>query len=167
MTTPADRTIVTADFSRPDHAAALIKIMDSYAAGETGTGSGLSESVRTKLPAMLAEIQHGFSLLAYKNDVAAGLANCFMQFSTFQCMPIINIHDLAVCPDHQREGIGSALIAAVVQEAERRGCCKVTLEVLSGNTQAQRLYQRHGFGPYQLQKSTGYSLFWEKPLSDS
>jgi ribosomal protein S18 acetylase RimI-like enzyme len=48
--------------------------------------------------------------------------------------------------------------------ARASGCCKVTLEVLSGNAQAQRAYQRFGFEQYSLSPETGQALFMQKWL---
>ncbi|AFG36704.1 GNAT family N-acetyltransferase [Spirochaeta africana] len=151
-----------ADLSTQRDAAALLEIMESYALGDTGTG--LSQYTRNHLADRLHAIPHGFTLLAELNQLPIGLANCFMQFSTFQCRPLLNIHDLAVLPAWRGRGIGSTLLAAVAEEARKRDCCKITLEVLSGNHGAQRLYQRHGFQAYRLNDTTGHAMFWECPL---
>ncbi|MFW5800987.1 MAG: GNAT family N-acetyltransferase [Spirochaeta sp.] len=158
-------TIRLADFSQAEDAEALIGIMESYAAGENGDGKGLSSYTRENLARSLHDLPHAFTLLAFVHRQPAGLANCFMQFSTFSCRPILNLHDLAVLPEFQGRGIGGALLDQVTCQAEIRGCCKVTLEVLSKNFKAQRLYQRHDFTPYQLSEETGHALFWEKPLT--
>ena len=49
--------------------------------------------------------------------------------------------------------------------ARQRGCCKVTLEVLEGNTSAQAAYRRAGFEGYQLDPVMGRAMFWQKWLS--
>ncbi|MFM8992432.1 MAG: hypothetical protein ACKOUS_23190 [Alphaproteobacteria bacterium] len=46
-----------------------------------------------------------------------------------------------------------------------RGACKLTLEVLSGNEGAKRLYARIDFGAYALDPALGDARFWQKPLS--
>jgi ribosomal protein S18 acetylase RimI-like enzyme len=91
-----------------------------------------------------------------------GLAVCFLGFSTFQARPLLNIHDLAVRPNHRGAGVGGALLGAVESEALRMGCCKVTLEVRTDNHTAQSLYRRAGFGP-GTDPSFGYA-FWTKTL---
>ena len=45
-----------------------------------------------------------------------------------------------------------------------RGACKLTLEVLSGNAGAQRLYQRVGFANYQLDPAAGQAQLLQKWL---
>jgi [ribosomal protein S18]-alanine N-acetyltransferase len=52
---------------------------------------------------------------------------------------------LAVAPARWGEGTGSALLMALVDEAEKRGYEEVLLEVRKDNPRARRLYLRHGF----------------------
>jgi len=52
---------------------------------------------------------------------------------------------LAVSPGRWGEGIGTALLLALVDEAEKRGYEEVLLEVREDNPRARRLYLRHGF----------------------
>ncbi len=52
---------------------------------------------------------------------------------------------LAVAVDRWGQGIGAALLEALLAEAARRGCTEVFLEVRTDNDRAQRLYRRHGF----------------------
>ena len=52
---------------------------------------------------------------------------------------------LAVAPDAQRSGLGTRLLLALLEEAERRRSPRVSLEVRADNTAAHRLYERHGF----------------------
>ncbi|HET9898133.1 MAG TPA: ribosomal protein S18-alanine N-acetyltransferase [Streptosporangiaceae bacterium] len=52
---------------------------------------------------------------------------------------------LAVAIRHWGQGIGSALLKALMAEASRRGCGEIFLEVRTDNNRAQDLYRRHGF----------------------
>jgi ribosomal-protein-alanine N-acetyltransferase len=52
---------------------------------------------------------------------------------------------MAVAPSRWGQGIGSALLRALLAEAARRGCAEVFLEVRVDNPRAQQLYRRHGF----------------------
>ena len=56
-----------------------------------------------------------------------------------------DIHNLAVHPACRRQGIGRALLQAVIDEARRSGSSRVTLEVRKSNEAAQKLYQSLGF----------------------
>lgn len=59
---------------------------------------------------------------------------------------------LAVAPDRWGQGIGSALLAALVDEAGRRGCVEVFLEVRADNARAQALYRRYGFADVGIRR---------------
>ncbi len=52
---------------------------------------------------------------------------------------------LAVAADRWGQGIGTALLRALLAEAARRGCTEVFLEVRTDNSRAQELYRRHDF----------------------
>jgi ribosomal-protein-alanine N-acetyltransferase len=52
---------------------------------------------------------------------------------------------LAVTPARWGEGTGTALLTALVDEADKRGYEEVLLEVREDNPRARRLYLRHGF----------------------
>ncbi len=158
-------TIVLADYGNPRDAAAVIALLDAYARDPMGGGAPLAEGVRARLIGDLAANAQAFSLIARLDGVPVGLANCFMAYSTFAAAPIVNIHDFAVLPGHRGAGIGKALLAAVEAEALKRGACKITLEVLSGNHPAKALYASQGYGDYQLDPAAGQALFWQKRLT--
>ncbi|MBF0471653.1 MAG: GNAT family N-acetyltransferase, partial [Gammaproteobacteria bacterium] len=65
---------------------------------------------------------------------------------------------------YRQQGISQQLLAEVEEVARARGCCKLTLEVLSGNPVAQASYQKFGFSSYSLNPKTGVALFWQKNL---
>ena len=52
---------------------------------------------------------------------------------------------LAVAADRWGQGIGTALLRALLAEAARRGCTEVFLEVRKDNPRARGLYLRRGF----------------------
>jgi GNAT superfamily N-acetyltransferase len=157
-------TIALADYRDPRDAADVVALLDAYARDPMGGGEPLADGVKARLASDLASNPQAFSLLARLDGEAVGLANCFMGYSTFAAAPLVNIHDLAVLPDRRGAGIGKALLAAVEAEGLKRGACKVTLEVLSGNP-ARHLYAREGYGDYQLDPATGNALFWQKRLT--
>jgi GNAT superfamily N-acetyltransferase len=158
-------SIALADYRDPRDAADVVALLDAYARDPMGGGAPLRDEVKARLVGDLAANPHAFSLLARIDDTAVGLANCFMGYSTFAAAPLVNIHDFAVLPGHRGAGIGKALIAAIEGEALKRGACKVTLEVLSGNEPAKALYAACGYGDYQLDPEAGRALFWQKRLT--
>jgi [ribosomal protein S18]-alanine N-acetyltransferase len=56
-----------------------------------------------------------------------------------------DVQTVAVRRDRQGRGIGDRLVAALLDEASRRGVSRVLLEVRDDNVAAQRLYARNGF----------------------
>lgn len=158
-------TVSLADYGDPADAAALVALLDAYARDPMGGGEPLSQETRDTLVDALTSIPGAFSLIARLDDVHVGLANCFTGFSTFAAAPLVNIHDMAVLPGHRGTGIGKALMAAVEAEALKRGACKITLEVLTGNETANALYAKCGYGDYELDPAAGNALFWQKKLT--
>lgn len=157
-------TVRLADYANPFDADALFLVLDTYARSEQGGGRALPPENRARFAPGLAGIPGAFSLLALEGDSPIGVANCFTGFSTFGCASLINFHDIAVVPIRRGCGVGRALMRAVEAEARRIGACKITLEVLSGNTGAQALYEAEGFARYALDPALGSAHFWEKTL---
>ncbi|RLT90355.1 MAG: GNAT family N-acetyltransferase [Alcanivorax sp.] len=155
---------ITVDYRNPNQARDLITLLDEYAHDPMGGGSALSAQVKATLVEELAKRPQAFSLLCYVNGEAAALANCLEGFSTFAARPLLNIHDLMVRTGYRGQGLSQILLSNIEDIARRRGCCKITLEVLSGNTPAQGAYEKFGFRHYQLTPDTGQALFWQKNL---
>jgi ribosomal-protein-alanine N-acetyltransferase len=55
------------------------------------------------------------------------------------------VQTIAVAPSHQGQGVGTQLLLSLLDEAVRRGCRHVDLEVRADNPVAIGLYERHGF----------------------
>ena len=156
--------IALADYAKAEHMQGLLNVLDDYARSPSGGGEALSPQVWAELPAQLQSCSSAFSLLAWQDEEIVGLMNCFVSLSTFKARPLLNLHDFAVLQNHQGQGIGLAMMAALDEEAKKRGACKITLEVLQGNTGAQKLYRRAGYQGYELSAEMGHALFWEKAL---
>lgn len=59
--------------------------------------------------------------------------------------PIADVQTIAVVPEHEGRGIGSALLTELIRESRRRHAADVLLEVRADNPRAQQLYRRFGF----------------------
>jgi [ribosomal protein S18]-alanine N-acetyltransferase len=59
--------------------------------------------------------------------------------------PIADVQTIAVVPEFEGKGIGSAILTELLDEAQRRGATEVLLEVRADNPRAQALYVRFGF----------------------
>ncbi|RUO30888.1 GNAT family N-acetyltransferase [Aliidiomarina sedimenti] len=152
------------DYSDQTQANELLALLDAYARDPMGGGEALPETTKATLIAEMAKRDGVYSFIAYKDGQAVGLANCVEGFSTFAAKPLCNIHDIAVLDGHRGEGIAQQLMDKVCEAAKARGCCKVTLEVLTGNESARHAYLRFGFKPYQLDPTLGQAEFWEYKL---
>jgi ribosomal protein S18 acetylase RimI-like enzyme len=156
-----------ADYANRAHAAALVSLLDAYARDPMGGGEGLSDYARANVVSELSKLPQAFSVLAFDgagDDIPVGLVNCMQGFSTFACKPLVNVHDLAVLGAYRGQGIGERLLGFVESMAKERGACKLTLEVLSGNASAMRLYARAGFAAYALDPAAGQAEFLQKWL---
>jgi len=74
------------------------------------------------------------------------------------------VHDIIVDKKYRGLGLSKSLLAKAEEIALRLGCCKLTLEVLEGNTIAQAAYKASGFAGYELDPKMGKAMFWQKKL---
>lgn len=158
--------LIIADYHNPVHGQQILRLLDAYARDPMGGGRPLQPQVKLQLLDALGKVPGAFSLICYRDDEAVGLMNCFESFSTFLCAPIINIHDVYVQDRVRGTGLCQLMLDEVETIARQRGCCKITLEVLEGNSAARRAYRKHGFSDYQLDPQAGKALFWQKLLAD-
>jgi ribosomal protein S18 acetylase RimI-like enzyme len=152
--------ITEADLADRDDAAAVLELLGSYAADPMGGNAALSADVQANLIPRLSKVDFRLVLLARVDGQPAGLAIAFRVFSTFKAAAVLNLHDFAVHPMYQGQGVGRELLKQVEAHARRLDCCRVSLEVRVDNVKAQNLYRSEGFGPGDpLQE------FWIKPLT--
>ncbi|MDP2263587.1 MAG: GNAT family N-acetyltransferase [Hydrogenophaga sp.] len=157
--------VLRADYANPAHASALVSLLDAYASDPAGGSEPLSDFAKAHLVPSLAARPQAYSVLAFDGDAPVGLVNCIEGFSTFACKPLVNVHDVAVLASHRGQGVAARMLALAETLAIERGAVKLTLEVLSGNTSACKLYERIGFVGYQLDPSMGTASFMQKWLS--
>ena len=159
--------IVLADYADAKHAQAIVHVLDAYASDPMGGGEGLSAFAKAHVVQELGKRPQAYSVLAFDDALQGapvGLVNCIEGFSTFACKPLVNVHDVAVLSSHRGRGIAERMLAKAEDQARVRGACKLTLEVLSGNAGAVRLYERLGFANYQLDPAAGQAQFMQKWL---
>ena len=138
-------SIIQADLEDASHQTGIIELLNMYASEPLQGGRPLDEETISRLIPGLAAQSNGRYFLAMQGGQAVGVAICFVGFSTFRALPLLNVHDLAVHRDFRGQGIGTRLLDALEQEAIRLGCCRLTLEVQHKNANARRLYERVGF----------------------
>jgi len=157
--------IVIADWINPLHAESVVQLLNTYAKDEMGGGAELPEFVQANLVAELRKRPQVIAILAFVDHEPAGLAICIEGFSSFACMPLLNIHDMVVAPRFRGRRISQKILAKAEEWAREHQCCKLTLEVLEGNHTAQQAYRSFGFEGYELDPKMGKAMFWQKKLA--
>jgi GNAT superfamily N-acetyltransferase len=152
------------DYLNAQDAQALVFLLDAYAQDPMGGGEALKPEASSRLCADMSRIAGAASFIAWLDGQPIGLINCFEGYSTFKAKPLLNVHDIAVLAGHRGQGVGQALLQAAEAHALSRGCCKLTLEVLSGNAPAMASYKRFGFEQYELDPAAGQAQFMQKWL---
>lgn len=156
---------IAVDFDSAFHQKELIDLLNGYSSLPIGQGKPLGEKQGMELWKKLGARRswvHGF--LGYVNAEAVALAITMEGFSTFQGEPLLNIHDFYVADNWQGKGIGTWFLRSLINHASSAGFGKVTLEVLSGNIPAKRLYRSLGFRPYENPVG-GIAEFWQCQLA--
>ena len=100
----------------------------------------LKETLFGKKPA--AEV-----LLLFENEVAAGFAVFFHNFSTWLGRPGVYLEDLFVRPEHRGKGYGRALLVHLAKIARERNCGRLEWAVLDWNEPAIQFYRKLGAKP--------------------
>lgn len=156
--------VVIADLTNPRHSDAVVSLLNEYAMDKMGGGSELSDTVKENLVPELKKRPHAFAILAFMQNEPAGLAICIEGFSTFACMPLLNIHDMIVSQKFRGRKLSQKILAKAEELAKERKCCKLTIEVLEGNKIARNAYLSFGFDGYELDPTMGKAMFWQKKL---
>lgn len=156
--------ILEAELANPEHAAAVLSLVEQFTSDPMGGGAKLPQDARAALIPGLAAHPTTVIFLAYQDNTAVGVAVCFIGFSTFAAKPLINIHDLFVQEAARGRSVGRDLIEAITEKTRSIGGCKVTLEVQSNNHRAQAVYFAAGFEKAVYEEAAGTVMFLTKPL---
>lgn len=79
-----------------------------------------------------------------------------------QILEEADITNVAVAVPYRRQQVGKRMLEELICQAERRGVCKMTLEVRKSNGAARSLYQKLGFEEEGIRKN-----YYEKPTEDA
>lgn len=78
--------------------------------------------------------------------LVAEVDGTIIAYAGLMCIqPIADVQTIAVVPEYEGRGIGSALLRELIDEARRRHAADLLLEVREDNPRAQALYRRFGF----------------------
>ena len=104
---------------------------------------------RTRLPLSVFEKEFldGFKMYGYLyNDKLIGFLSLSFSDGTMA------INDIAILPEHQNSGFGSALMQFAKEEAAKHKCAKIRLGMIDDNTELKNWYEKHGFKTVKLIK---------------
>ena len=149
--------VIIGDIFNEEHQKAMISLLDDYMQDPMGGVGPISDELAYRVVEGLKLQTNYLFFLAISNGEYAGLANCYINFSTFKAKQYINIHDFTVSSLFRKKGIGKKLMEAVVAYAETKGFSKVNLEVRHDNSAAQALYKSTGFAD-----GNPPMYFWER-----
>jgi ribosomal protein S18 acetylase RimI-like enzyme len=133
------------DIHNNEHRQAMLVQLDLYMQDPMAGQGKMSEKLAYNITEGLMNQPNYLFFLAKYEGIYVGLANCFINFSTFKAKQLVNIHDFSVSPDFRKKGIGKAMLEKIIEYCKEKGYCKVTLEVRNDNFQAQTLYKNIGF----------------------
>jgi GNAT superfamily N-acetyltransferase len=106
-----------------------------------------AEELSSVLEKIVADAARGFVLVARENGRVVGIAYVATILSAEHCGLVAWLEELYVMPSHRSRGIGTALIAAIIERARQAGIVAIDLEIDAGHSRAEALYRRLGFRP--------------------
>jgi Acetyltransferases len=149
------------DYENPMHLNALVGLLNHYMSDAMGESEPLNKMQQLRLVDGLANHPSSFVLFVIYNQNIAGLATCFINFSTFKVKPYINLHDLIIYDEYRGKGLGRLLLEELIHISEFKKYCKISLEVREDNKVAQNLYRSLGF-----KECTPNMYFWTKTIDE-
>lgn len=152
-------SILNIDLGNDAHCNHFIKLLNDYLNDPMGNNRPIQTELVPQIISGLKKHSGFLGFFVLVGDQFAGMANCNINFSTFQAKPIINIHDFIVAPEFRKMGAGSFLLREVIKYASLNGFCRINLEVREDNISAKSLYKKMGFSD-----CVPKMLFWEKKV---
>jgi len=152
-------SILNVDLQNPLHCNHVIKLLNDYMNDPMGNNSPMPKGLGVQIISGLKKHPAYLGFFVLSGDDYAGLANCNINFSTFQAKPLINIHDFIVASEFRKIGAGGFLIQGILDYADKNGFCRVNLEVREDNYPAKSLYKKMGFSD-----CVPRMMFWERKM---
>ena len=109
---------------------------------------GTTKYTKEELLQMITDDSNPIYVATNENDLCLGYAFCQLKEPSLSqnMVPFqsLFIDDLCVDSTVRGQHIGESLFEFVKEEAKRLGCYEVTLNVWSGNTSAEKFYEKMG-----------------------
>ena len=93
---------------------------------------------------LFGERRYAEVVIARYDNVPAGFALFFHNYSTFLAKPGIYLEDLFVLPEYRGKGIGKALLVHLAKLAKERNCGRFEWWVLDWNEPSINFYKKLG-----------------------
>jgi GNAT superfamily N-acetyltransferase len=156
-----DRSTTDSDTTRlakPDDADVVARLLHDFNT-EFDTESPGSAVLEPRLRHLLAG-ESTIAILA--GSPVLGLALVTFRPNVWYAGPVALLDELYVVPEHRNEGFGSAIIARLIDEARGRQVGLIEINVDEGDVDAQRFYERHGFGATEPGGSERAFYYWRE-----
>lgn len=118
--------------------ARLMKQLETFAHGEVGPG------VEGRFKFMLT-LSNFNVCVAEEDEQVIGLITASLRPTLWHAGPVALIDELIVDQTARGQGVGKALIDAIVVWARKRGASEIEVSTEQDNEAAQAYYLRHGF----------------------
>jgi ribosomal protein S18 acetylase RimI-like enzyme len=142
MLMPEQLTITSPDSADRD---AVIRLLaEQLAEHRIETGG---EAIVAAVDGIMVDDRRGFLLVAKEAGTAVAVAYVSFIWTLEHGGKSCWLEELYVLPKRRGCGIGSKLLASVLERARSGGCAAVDLEVDSEHERAANLYSRYGFRP--------------------
>lgn len=154
-----EKRFIPIDLNNPTHCNQIIHLLNDYMEDEMGESKSMPPELAPKIIEGLKNHSAYLGFFVCVDNEYVALANCNLNYSTWQAKPLINIHDFIVSPNHRKQGIGEFLLSKIENYANERDYCKLNLEVRIDNQKAQNLYKKGGYSECEPPM-----LFWQKVI---
>lgn len=104
-----------------------------------------AKAIVAAVDGIMVDDRRGFLLVAKEASVVIGVAYVSFTWTLEHSGKSCWLEELYVLPKRRGRGIGSKLLASVLDRARSGGCAAVDLEVDHEHGRAANLYSRHGF----------------------
>lgn len=109
---------------------------------------GTTKYTKAELTEMLKDDSKPIYVAVDENDICLGYAFCQLKEQPFSnnMVPFTSLFIDDLCVDSKIRGqhIGESLFEYIKNEAKRLNCYEITLNVWSGNTSAEKFYEKMG-----------------------
>jgi aminoglycoside 6'-N-acetyltransferase I len=99
--------------------------------------------VESSARAFLADPRHRL-VVALDKDLVVGFVSAVIYLHPDKPAPELWVNEIGVAPTHHRQGIGKALMQAILQEARQSGCSEAWVLTDRTNLPAMAMYRSSG-----------------------